>query len=186
LDGFAPLSAFVISISHRAGTNIACPSSATKTSSAQSLASSWKHPASATDAPMTMWSKPASLLNHLTQVDFAPPDLFPQLPHAFYDFPVSKHGLRFFDGDEHRPKSAMTGNRAKWFNPACFTLPLVGHYRDLGRNSLTSPGLRNLDFAILEDTRVPKVSETFDVQFRAEAFNLFNHTDLGLPVTGLF
>jgi outer membrane receptor protein involved in Fe transport len=84
------------------------------------------------------------------------------------------------------PKSAMTGNRAKWFNPACFTLPLVGHYGDLSRNSLTSPGLRNLDFAILKDTRVPKVSETFDVQFRAEAFNLFNHTDLGLPVTGLF
>jgi hypothetical protein len=84
------------------------------------------------------------------------------------------------------PKSAMTGNKAKWFNPACFTLPLVGHYGDLGRNSLTSPGLRNVDFAILKDTRVSRISETFDVQFRAEAFNLLNHTNLGLPVTGLF
>jgi hypothetical protein len=84
------------------------------------------------------------------------------------------------------PKSAMTGNRAKWFNPSCFTLPLVGHFGDEGRNGLTSPGLRDVDFAILKDTRVPKVSETFDVQFRAEAFNLLNHTNLGLPATGLY
>jgi outer membrane receptor protein involved in Fe transport len=83
-------------------------------------------------------------------------------------------------------KSATLGTKAKWYNPACFTLPAVGTFGDLGKNSLTSPGLQNLDFAIMKDTKVPKVSETFEVQFRAECFNLFNHTDLGLPVPGLF
>jgi hypothetical protein len=84
------------------------------------------------------------------------------------------------------PQSATLGTKAKWFNPSCFTLPLVGHFGDEGRNAFVSPPLRNVDFAILKDTKVPKVSETFAVQFRAEAFNLFNHTNLGLPSTGLY
>jgi len=83
-------------------------------------------------------------------------------------------------------KSATLGTKTKWFNPACFSLPLVGTFGDQGRNSFTSPGIRDVDFAILKDTKVPRVSETFDVQFRAEAFNLFNHTNLGLPVVGLY
>ena len=84
------------------------------------------------------------------------------------------------------PQSATLGTKAKWFNPACFTLPLVGHFGTEGRNAFVSPPIRDVDFAILKDTKVPKVSETFDVQFRAEAFNLFNHTNLGLPATGLY
>jgi hypothetical protein len=83
-------------------------------------------------------------------------------------------------------ENAILGTKAKWFNPACFTLPLVGTFGDEGRNEFASPGIRDVDFAIMKDTRVPKVSETFDVQFRAEAFNLFNHTNLGLPVVGLY
>jgi hypothetical protein len=35
----------------------------------------------------------------------------------------------------------------------------------------------NTDFAILKDTKVAKISETFNVQFRAELFNIFNHTN---------
>jgi hypothetical protein len=44
----------------------------------------------------------------------------------------------------------------------------------------------NTDFAILKDTKVPKISETFNVQFRAELFNIFNRTNLGLPNLALF
>jgi hypothetical protein len=83
-------------------------------------------------------------------------------------------------------KSATLGTKAKWFNPACFTLPAVGTFGDLGKNALTTPGLRDLDFAIMKETRVPRISETFSVQFRAECFNLLNHTNLGLFVPGLF
>ena len=83
-------------------------------------------------------------------------------------------------------KSATLGSETKWFNPACFTLPGVGQFGDLGKNSFTGPGLRDVDFAIMKDTKVPKVSETFDVQFRAECFNLFNHTNLGIPNGALY
>jgi hypothetical protein len=44
----------------------------------------------------------------------------------------------------------------------------------------------NTDFAILKDTKVTKISEAFNVQFRAELFNIFNHTNLGLPNLTLF
>jgi hypothetical protein len=83
-------------------------------------------------------------------------------------------------------KSATLGAETKWFNPACFTLPAVGQFGTLGKNSFTGPGLRNLDFAIMKDTKVPRISETFDVQFRAECFNLLNHTDLGIPNGALY
>jgi outer membrane receptor protein involved in Fe transport len=83
-------------------------------------------------------------------------------------------------------KSATMGLETKWFNPACFTLPAVGQFGDMGKNAFTGPGLRDVDFAIMKDTKVPKVSETFDVQFRAEAFNLFNHTNLGIPNGALY
>jgi hypothetical protein len=83
-------------------------------------------------------------------------------------------------------KSATLGSETKWFNPTCFTLPAVGQFGDLGKNSFTGPGLRDVDFAIMKDTKVPKVSEAFDVQFRVECFNLFNHTNLGIPNGALY
>jgi len=56
---------------------------------------------------------------------------------------------------------------------------------NLGRNSITGPGQFNVDFSLVKDTHVPKVSEAFDVQFRAEFFNLFNHPNLGPVDSGL-
>ena len=38
----------------------------------------------------------------------------------------------------------------------------------------------NTDFSIIKDTRVPKISEAFNVQFRAEFFNIFNHANFSL------
>lgn len=40
----------------------------------------------------------------------------------------------------------------------------------------------NTDLAVLKDT---KIRESLGLQFRAEFFNIFNHTNLGLPITGL-
>ncbi|MBI3652115.1 MAG: carboxypeptidase regulatory-like domain-containing protein [Acidobacteria bacterium] len=47
-----------------------------------------------------------------------------------------------------------------------------------GRNRLFSPKLANLDFALLKTT---KLSEKVSLQFRAEAFNLFNHPNRARP-----
>jgi hypothetical protein len=51
-----------------------------------------------------------------------------------------------------------------------------------GRNILTSPGLINLDFAVFKNNHIRKISETFNVQFRAEMFNILNRANFAPPV----
>jgi hypothetical protein len=51
-----------------------------------------------------------------------------------------------------------------------------------GRNILTAPGLINMDFAVFKNNRVRRISETFNVQFRAEMFNLLNRANFAPPV----
>ena len=50
------------------------------------------------------------------------------------------------------------------------------------RNSLEMPGINNWDFSITKDT---KLTERFNLQFRAEFFNGWNHTQFGDANTGV-
>jgi hypothetical protein len=52
---------------------------------------------------------------------------------------------------------------------------------NLGRNSIIGPGLFNVDFSLLKNNRVPRISETFNVQFRAEMFNALNRANFAPP-----
>jgi hypothetical protein len=81
----------------------------------------------------------------------------------------------------------VLGNPNQWFNPACYTIPGVGELGNLGRNTVTGPNLVNTDIALTKNTKIPKLSEQFAIQFRAEIFNVFNHTSFALPfATGAF
>jgi hypothetical protein len=51
-----------------------------------------------------------------------------------------------------------------------------------GRNIMTAPGLINLDFAVFKNNYIHKISETFNVQFRAEIFNITNRANFAPPV----
>ncbi len=51
-----------------------------------------------------------------------------------------------------------------------------------GRNILIGPGLSNLDFSVFKNNPVKKISENFNVQFRAEFFNILNHANFAVPV----
>ena len=64
--------------------------------------------------------------------------------------------------------------------PTCINL--LGN---LGRNTIIGPGLVNFDFAMVKNNKIPKISETFAIQFRAEFFNVFNHTNFAPPVDNL-
>jgi hypothetical protein len=75
----------------------------------------------------------------------------------------------------------QVGTVNKWFNPACFTLQAPGTFGNLGRATLRGPGFWDTDFALLKTT---KITEAVNLQFRAEFFNIFNHTNLGLPGLG--
>jgi hypothetical protein len=50
-----------------------------------------------------------------------------------------------------------------------------------GRNKFYGPGLTTVDFSVFKNTHIPKISETFNVQFRAEFFNILNHTNFLSP-----
>jgi hypothetical protein len=55
---------------------------------------------------------------------------------------------------------------------------------NVGRNTLIGPGLTNLDFSVVKNNTIRKISESFNVQFRAELFNILNHANFNVPSLG--
>ncbi|GAC1680639.1 MAG: hypothetical protein PVS2B2_19120 [Candidatus Acidiferrum sp.] len=53
-----------------------------------------------------------------------------------------------------------------------------------GRNILKGPGVTNLDFSVFKNNHVKRISETFNVQFRVEMFNILNHPNFAPPGPG--
>ena len=60
------------------------------------------------------------------------------------------------------------------FNPAAYAEPTGLTFGNSGRNSLNNPGRTNFDMGLFK--RFPIRSESRSFEFRAEAFNVFNHT----------
>jgi hypothetical protein len=58
-------------------------------------------------------------------------------------------------------------------NPGEFVAPRGLTFGDAGRNFLNNPGRVNFDMALLKHF---KIRESTQLEFRAEAFNIFNHT----------
>ena len=97
------------------------------------------------------------------------------------------------------------GNVSNYINLQCFALPvasraiaaqcvpfepggpgnpvLTGTCSNLlgngGRNEIYGPGLVNFDFSLFKDT---KIKESVNLQFRAEFFNVLNHSNFEAPV----
>jgi hypothetical protein len=103
------------------------------------------------------------------------------------------------------PSTGRTG-ALQYINPACYTLPtapslayynapqplgcdksfayptcvnLLGHDP---RNAIIGPGLINLDFSVTKDNYIKKISETANLQFRAEFFNITNRVNYAPPI----
>ncbi|WP_263365068.1 TonB-dependent receptor [Edaphobacter bradus] len=66
----------------------------------------------------------------------------------------------------------------QYFNATAFTAPAYGTFGNLGRDTLTGPGLANLDLSLLKSTQL---GERVHAQFRAEFFNVLNHTNFATP-----
>jgi hypothetical protein len=66
----------------------------------------------------------------------------------------------------------------QFFNPAAFLAPTYGTVGNLGRDTLTGPGLANVDISLLKATQV---SEHLRAQFRAEFFNALNRANFATP-----
>ncbi len=70
------------------------------------------------------------------------------------------------------------GPNNQYFNPGAFTLPALGTFGNVRRNSFHGPGLWNTDLAIYKDT---KITERMKVQLRVDAENAFNHAQFSNP-----
>jgi hypothetical protein len=78
------------------------------------------------------------------------------------------------------PRSNQTGlGPGYWFNPNDFADPPLGQF-NIGtqRTICCGPGLQDWDFAVHK--QIP-ITETRYLQFRAEMFNIFNHTNFYNP-----
>ncbi|HEX2665531.1 MAG TPA: TonB-dependent receptor [Candidatus Acidoferrum sp.] len=101
------------------------------------------------------------------------------------------HQVQTFMVDKGNGLQSFTGNF--WFNPADFQLdPCIptptnltpppcpsGFYGTFRRNSFRGPKHVNADLALEKSTNL--VNETTKLIFRAEAFNIFNHTEFRPP-----
>jgi hypothetical protein len=56
---------------------------------------------------------------------------------------------------------------------------------NLGRNTVIGPGLSKLDFSVFKNNYIRRISESFNAQFRAEIFNIFNRANFGSPTDNL-
>jgi hypothetical protein len=72
-----------------------------------------------------------------------------------------------------------------WYNPAAFALPQIvpgqssaHQFGNARRGTLRGPAIYNVDASLFKNFNL---TETWKLQFRAEAFNLFNTPEFGLP-----
>jgi hypothetical protein len=71
---------------------------------------------------------------------------------------------------------------AEYFNYTAFSAALPGTYGNVGRNFLIGPKFVDADLSFFRNFPIYKQHQ---LQFRAELFNAFNHTNLGNPDGGL-
>jgi hypothetical protein len=69
-----------------------------------------------------------------------------------------------------------------WFDISAFALPAVFTYGDSRPDILIGPGTVNLDLSAFKSFAI---TEGVRLQFRAEAFNFFNHPDFANPATAI-
>ena len=91
---------------------------------------------------------------------FSPPTLPSGISEASLPFPCN-----------HGPASVQAA-----FPNACLNL-----FGDNARNSLFGPHLADFDFSLFKNTYLPRISESFNIQFRAELFNVLNHPNFQPP-----
>jgi hypothetical protein len=80
----------------------------------------------------------------------------------------------------------------QWINPGCFAAPqaqqlnnagavvVPGKLGNAGRVPVVGPDFVNTDFSLIKQFALPR--KDMGLNFRAEFFNLFNHTQYGMPL----
>jgi hypothetical protein len=109
--------------------------------------------------------------------------------------PLNLHSNDVFAFPDRLTGTGCSGNPVKgvshlnrqYVNVNCFAFPAFNpvtgltHLGTAGRNSILGPSLIDFDTSLIKNTRIPKISESFIIQFRAELFNVANHVNYATP-----
>jgi hypothetical protein len=104
-------------------------------------------------------------------------------------FTVTDGNANFANSDGQQRPDAVKGVKATskpcvagtFFNTCAFQDPQPGSLGNIGLNTLEGPGDKNVDFALLKT--IP-LGESRRIEFRAEAFNIFNHPNFQFAAPG--
>jgi Carboxypeptidase regulatory-like domain/TonB dependent receptor-like, beta-barrel len=133
----------------------------------------------------------------LSSDDYAYPSLVPGCNATNLNFKKSSTGLPIYVNANCF--SVPTAPSLAYWNANCDTIsPMFGPNTtpepypycfnlrgNSGRNNMVGPGLTNLDFSIFKNNYIRRISETFNIQFRAEFFNILNHANFAQPELSL-
>lgn len=96
---------------------------------------------------------------------------------------------RIGDDEQLRPNliaggnnNPVTGDPDRWFDISQFTPARIGFFGNVGRNTVTAPGLATVDLSIFKNVAIGLSR----LQFRLETFNLFNRVNFGIPDMNAF
>jgi hypothetical protein len=95
------------------------------------------------------------------------------------------------------PSTVIVGTQRQWFNPNMFTLPHpelgvaslqatgnvnpTGFLGNSGRGMMRGPSLFTWDMSFIKSTKLGILGESGSLEFRAEIFNILNHTNFAFP-----
>lgn len=85
---------------------------------------------------------------------------------------------RLCQGRDSLKNQNVRTNGGYWIDTSCFETPAANMFGTAGPNILTGPGVNNWDLGL---TRQVRLHEAASLELRAEAFNLFNHTQFYNP-----
>jgi hypothetical protein len=80
--------------------------------------------------------------------------------------------------DEVGNPGLPNASRNLWFDPQAFAVPALYHWGTAGRNILRGPSLHEFDLSL---DKVFQITERTHLEFRADAINAFNYTNLANP-----
>jgi hypothetical protein len=93
-------------------------------------------------------------------------------------------------GATERPNRIANGNLPvsqrnpnQWFNTGAFMLNQLGTYGNAGRDVLFQNGVKNVDLSLFKNNFFDE--KRFNLQFRAELFNLLNDTNFAAPAAAI-
>jgi hypothetical protein len=79
------------------------------------------------------------------------------------------------------PGCVPASGKLVFFNTCQYHDPALGSFGDVGRNTLAGPGYQTWDFTA--GKHFP-IREKYTLEFRADLFNIFNHTNFLLSSSG--